>query len=192
MKPIHRLHLFLFAKCTLIAVLCALAVTTGLLAQMRPQAQIASGVPPVGQGIVFLVRHAERGPAMSGSRAEPGLSEPGRARAISLATLLKDASITAIFTAESKPARETAAPLANSLGIAPTAVRSNDLKGLIPRLRRTAGNVLVVGHSETLPDVMSELSLSRVYVGDDDYDNLFIVMPGTASGPPRMIRLHYR
>ena len=87
---------------------------------------------------------------------------------------------------------DLAAALGGSLGIAPTAVRSNDLKGLIPRLRRTAGNVLVVGHSETLPDVMSELSLSRVYVGDDDYDNLFIVMPGTASGPPRMIRLHYR
>lgn len=192
MKSIHRLHLLLFAKCTLIVVLCALAVTTGLLAQMRPQAQIASGVPPVGQGIVFLVRHAERAQSMSSSGADSGLSDVGRARAISLATLLKDAGIIAIFTTEFKRARETAAPLANSLGIAPTAVRSNDLKGLIPRLRRTTGNVLVVGHSDTLPEVMTDLGLSRVYVGEDDYDNLFIVMPGTANGPPRMIRLHYR
>jgi phosphohistidine phosphatase SixA len=191
MQLMHRPLILMLAKRTFVPMLCALAVTTGLLAQMRPQSQSASGAPSVGQGIVFLVRHAERADAKAGG-LDPGLSEVGRTRAISLATLLKEAGITAIFTTDMRRARETAAPLANSLGITPATVGPNDLKGLIPRLRRTAGNALVVGHSNTLPDVISELGVPGVYIGDNEYDNLFIVTPATTYGATRLIRLHYR
>ena len=67
------------------------------------------------QSTIFIVRHAEK--AESGG-TDPDLSEPGKARAESLANILKDAGITAIYTTEFKRTQETAAPLAKILGIA--------------------------------------------------------------------------
>jgi len=47
------------------------------------------------QSTIFIVRHAEK----TGGD-DPELSEAGRARAESLATVLKDAGITAIYNSE--------------------------------------------------------------------------------------------
>ena len=167
----------------------ALTVATGLLAQSRSPAQISSGMVPLGQGITFFVRHAEP----VGAGADGGLSDAGRARAISLAALLKDAGITAIFVTEFRRTRETAAPLANSLGITPTIVGAADLKELAYKVRRTGGNALIVGHTNTLPVIMRDLGLPNVTIGDADFDNVFIAVPGSSNyGSSRLIRLHYR
>jgi broad specificity phosphatase PhoE len=170
------------------ALLCTVFATANVFAQ--PQAPSA-----LAQGTIFLVRHAERADTAAGTTTtDPSLSDPGRARAVSLATLLKDAGITAIFVTEYKRTRETAAPLADALGIVPTVIAQNGLKALIAKLRSTAGNVLVVGHSNTLPEMMKELGVSPPTIGDADFDNLFMVMLGQPSGDqgPRLIRLHYR
>ena len=169
-------------------VLCALVAAEILSAQ--PQAPNA-----VGRGTIFLVRHAERADTASGTTTtDPSLSDAGRARAESLATLLKDAGITAIFVTELKRTQETAAPLADAVGVVPTIIAANDVKTLITKLRSRAGNALVVGHSNTLPEMMKELGLTPPVIGDADFDNLFIMTPGpTPNGsPPRLIRLHYR
>jgi phosphohistidine phosphatase SixA len=147
------------------------------------------------QATIFLVRHAERADTAAGTTtADPSLSDAGRARAVALATLLKDAGITTIFVTELRRTQETAAPLAAALGIVPTVIAQNDLKALVPKLKSTVGNVLVVGHSNTVPAVIDALGLTAPIIGDADFDNLFIVTPGqSASGlPPRLIRLHYR
>src|SRR5438045_7579771 len=61
------------------------------------------------QSTIFFVRHAEKA---GGGGDNPDLSEAGRARAESLATVLKDADISAIYTTELKRTQQTAAPLA--------------------------------------------------------------------------------
>ena len=170
------------------ALLCAVFATANVFAQ--PQAPNA-----LAQGTIFLVRHAERADTAAGTTtADPSLSDAGRARAVSLATLLKDAGITTIFVTELRRTQETAAPLAGALGIVPTVIAQNDLKALVLKLKSTVGNVLVVGHSNTVPAVIDALGLTPPVIGDADFDNLFIVTLGqSASGPPpRLIRLHYR
>ena len=172
----------------LFALLCAALVATNAFGQ--PQSPSATA-----QGTVFLVRHAERADTASGmTTADPSLSDAGRARAVSLATLLKDAGIAAIFVTEFKRTRETAAPLADALGLVPTVVAQNDLKALISKLASTVGNVLVVGHSNTLPAMLDALGVTPPAIGDADFDNLFLVTPAQPSSglPPRVIRLHYR
>ena len=58
-------------------------------------------------------RHAERADSGAGGMAsDPPLSAAGRARAESLAAMLKDTKLTAIFTTEFKRTQETAAPVA--------------------------------------------------------------------------------
>jgi broad specificity phosphatase PhoE len=144
------------------------------------------------QDTVFLVRHAERADGLPGATpsADPSLSDVGRARAASLATLLKDADIRAIFVTEFKRTQETAAPLAESLKITPTTAVSKDPAALVEQLKKIGGNVLVVGHSNTVPEIIKALGAGPpVTIGDNDFDNLFIVTPGK---PPRVLRLHFR
>ena len=113
-----------------------------------------------------------------------------QARAAALAALLKDAKIAAIFTTEYKRTRDTAQPLAAATGVAAAAIDSKDAAGLIDKVKASAGNVLVVGHSNTVPDIIKALGVSEpVAIADDQFDNLFVVIRGAR---PTLLRLHYR
>jgi broad specificity phosphatase PhoE len=161
---------------TLWAVCCVLVLSTSAQAQ----------------GTIFLVRHAERADTLPGAKpsTDPSLSDDGRARAASLATVLKDADIRAIFVTEFKRTQETAAPLAQSLKVKPMTATSKDPAALVRQLKNIDGNVLVVGHSNTVPEIIKSLGVSTpVTIGDNDFDNLFVVTPGA---PIRFLRLHYR
>lgn len=154
----------------------------------------AAAVGAAAQPAVFVVRHAERadagGAAAGMMDADPDLSAVGRARAESLAAMLRDAKITAIFATEYRRTQATAAPLARALGIPITRVPSKDAAALAANVKAAAGNVLVVGHSNTVPEVIKALGATEtVAVGEQDFDNLFIVVRGD---PPALVRLHYR
>jgi broad specificity phosphatase PhoE len=139
------------------------------------------------QSVVFVVRHAERADAgMSGGSNDPDLSAAGQARAESLAALLKDTRISAIFVTEFKRTRQTAAPLAKALGVEPIVVSSKDMPGLLAHVKARSGNVLIVGHSNTVPEIVKALGGEAVAIGDSEYDNLF-VLTGAQS-----LRLHFR
>lgn len=149
-------------------------------------ATTASAVPPV----IFLVRHAERAAISGHVPSDTGLSPAGEARARALAQELRDAQISAIYTSEYQRTRETAAPLAHSLGVEAEVVAVDDIRSLVAKLKTARGNVLVVGHSNTLPQIINALGVStRVTVSESDYDNLFLVL---LDQPPRLIHLHYR
>jgi broad specificity phosphatase PhoE len=142
------------------------------------------------QSVVFVVRHAERADAgMTSSSNDPDLSAAGQARAESLAAILKDARISAIYITEFNRTRQTAAPLAKTVGVEPIVMSSKDMPALIAKVKARSGNVLIVGHSNTVPEIIRALGGEAVTVGDSDFDNLFVV---TAGSPPSVVRLHYR
>jgi broad specificity phosphatase PhoE len=147
--------------------------------------------PVAAQPTIFLVRHAERADGAPGANTamvtDPDLSDAGRARAASLATALKDAKITAIYATEFKRTQQTAAPLAKALGLTVTIVSEPEL---VDRLKTSKGNVLVVGHSNTVPEIIKALGVTTpVTIGDNDFDNMFLV---SLASPPALLRLHYR
>ncbi len=151
-------------------------------------------LPAAAQQAVFVVRHAERADTASGGApmmaTDPDLSDAGRGRAQSLAAALKDAKITAIFVTPYKRTQQTAEPLAKALGLQPTAIDPKDAAGLIDKIKAATGNVLVVGHSNTVPDVLTRLGIADApKIADSDYDNLFLVIRGDTSS---LVRLHYR
>jgi phosphohistidine phosphatase SixA len=154
---------------------------------------LAAAPPAAAQNTVFLIRHAERADASASPpsmAADPDLSPAGRERAASLATALKDAKIATIFATELKRTQQTAAPLAKALGLTLTIVPADNTAELIKRVKSSKGNVLVVGHSNTVPDVIKGLGLaSPPNIGDNDFDNLFLVTTGPK---PSLLRLHYR
>lgn len=152
-------------------------------------------LPAVAQPAVFVVRHAERaddGAAMMAT--DPDLSAAGRARAEALAALLKDAGVTAIFATQYKRTQQTAEPLARQLGLSIEQVHSDDIAGLVERVRKANGNALVVSHSGSVPKFLGALGVpDPPELAHGDYDNLFVVscfvMPG--GGRPTMVRLHF-
>jgi phosphohistidine phosphatase SixA len=157
-------------------------------------AVLALAAPAAAQQTVFVVRHAERADSTPGAKptmaADPDLSEAGRARAASLATALKDAGIVAIFTTEFKRTQQTAEPLAKALGVIVKIVKGDAEASLVEQVAAAKGNVLVVGHSNTVPSIVKRLGVTTaVAVGDDEFDNLFIV---TRGGAPSLLHLHYR
>jgi broad specificity phosphatase PhoE len=141
-----------------------------------------ASAPPV----VVIVRHAEK--ATEGGN-DPGLSSAGRARADALARILKDSGITAIFTTEFKRTQETAAPTAASAHVAATVIPARDTAALVAKLHELNGNALVVGHGDTIPNVIKALGINTpINIPDDDYSELLIV---TLGDKPQLFRLHY-
>ncbi len=144
------------------------------------------------QKLVFVVRHAERADASSGQmqmQADPPLSPAGEERAAKLAAMLKDARVQAIFVTEYRRTQDTAKPLAAKLGQEPRKYAASDTNGLVRELRgRHADDiVLVVGHSNTLPALIKMLGGGDVSIADNEYDSLFIIVPGAGT----MTRIHF-
>lgn len=136
------------------------------------------------------MRHAEKALGAGAETKDPELSEIGLARAESLRSLLKDAGISAVFATAFKRTQQTAASVANAAGIPLTTVAAQETPALIAKLKEVGGNVLVVGHSNTLPEIIKALGVtSEITIEESAYDNLFLVI---MSSPPQLIHLHYR
>ena len=147
--------------------------------------------PASAQGVIFVVRHAEKGTAPPG---DPALSTAGKQRAEALRDMLKEAGVKAIITSPATRAKETAKPLATALGLTPEVDPMADAKALVARIRALAGggNVLVVGHSDSVPELLKALGHSpAVSIDEAEFDNLFVVTPGEVTRP-RVTRLRYR
>src|SRR3954469_25882702 len=151
----------------------------------------ASAAAASAQATIFFVRHAERADSGSGGMAsDPSLSEAGRARAESLAAMLKDTKLTAIFTTEFKRTQETAAPAATAQHVTATTVKADQTAALVAKLKAAKGAVLVVGHSNTVPEGRTALGVKpAVTIADTEFDNLFIV---TTGAKPTVVRLRYK
>jgi probable phosphoglycerate mutase len=135
---------------------------------------------------IFFVRHAEK--ATTGGD-DMDLSDAGRARAESLATLLKDAEISAIYTTEFKRTQQTAAPLAKALHVEPLVIPGKDTAALLTKLRGATGNIVVVGHSNTIPELIKALGIAApISIADNEYDNLFVVL---LEEKPHLLRLRF-
>lgn len=136
---------------------------------------------------VIVVRHAERA---SEPQDDPALSTEGLARAELLAEMLRVANVSAIITTPYRRTNETAAPLSKRLGITPIAltIRRGELPAhiseVVAEVRKASGAVLVVGHSNTVADIVAALSSSQpVKLCETTFSNIFIVTPSTPLRP---------
>ena len=138
------------------------------------------------QQTVIFVRHAERadgGAAMApgAAPADPLLSAIGKARAARLATMLADAGIKAIYASEFRRTQDTGKPLAAKLGLTVQAVSGKDTAALVAKVKAHNAKdvILVIGHSNTVPDAIKALGGPIVTMRDDEYDAMYILTPAT-------------
>ncbi len=143
---------------------------------------------------VVIVRHAEKS---SEPAADPELTSAGKARANSLVDVLKHWAVDAVITTQWQRTRATAAPLAAARTITPIVVATDASTtdahaSTIAAAVRAAdvGTVLVVGHSNTLPAIIAALGGPVIpEIGDNEYDNLFVMQIGAAPG--RLLHARY-
>lgn len=110
--------------------------------------------------VVLVVRHAEK----SAPSGDVPLSAAGESRAQALVAIGREAGVSAVITTQFQRTRQTAAPLATALGITPEVI---DVKGGVAehvagiaqaiKTRHAGRTVLVVGHSNTVPAIVTAL-----------------------------------
>ena len=128
----------------------------------------------------YLVRHAEK----LNSTSDSPLSQTGHARAAILRDTLADKNISQVFASTFQRTQQTAQPTATANSLELTIYRPDTTAGLIQRLKSVGSrNVLVVGHSNTIPEIVQGLCGENVAIAEDDYDNLFIVTIKRGWGP---------
>jgi len=136
-------------------------------------------IPPAAAGepgepaMVFLVRHAEK----QETAGDPALSEAGQQRARELAGLLRDAGIGFIYSTDFLRTRGTAAPLAEQQGLLVTLYDWNEMGSLVEELKTPGHRSLVVGHSDTTPELVGMLGGEPGPPIDEptEYDRLYVL-----------------
>lgn len=138
---------------------------------------------------VILIRHAERLAAPGNN--DPHLSTAGKSRAKRLLHVLSPANVSAIYTSEFIRTKETAQPLAEALGLTPIELtEAPDIERDFV-LNHAGKTVLVVGHTDTVPEVLRLLGDDSGHeIGDEEFDNLFVAAVLGASRV-RVTRLKY-
>lgn len=130
---------------------------------------------------IFIVRHAEKQTDTTQMdmmmRNDPPLTKVGYERAVGLAQYLKKKKIGYIFTTPFTRTRMTALPTADLTGVKIEFYGPAVNMSFIQRIRSLDQNVLVVGHSNTVDDLVNQLMGQELLkdLPDTEYDRLFRV-----------------
>jgi broad specificity phosphatase PhoE len=135
---------------------------------------------------VIVVRHAE----VAARTTDPPLSEAGMERGQALASMLAASGVKAIYVTEFTRTQQTAQPLAERLKLKPARIDASKTAALVDAVRAVGtGPVLIVGHSNTIPDIIAALGGPRIAIAATEYDGMF-VLSLSAEGTS-FVRLRY-
>ncbi|MEM6512326.1 MAG: phosphoglycerate mutase family protein [Pseudomonadota bacterium] len=144
---------------------------------------------------LIFVRHADKAALPAD---DPALSPAGLQRAAELARQLVDADVVAgidaVYATPYRRAQETAQPVADALGLPITAYDAADTEQVLDDIldRHKGKIVLVVGHSDTIPNLIANLGASKNVppIADNEYDNIYLIsIPWF--GKTKTIRMRY-
>lgn len=143
---------------------------------------------------VVAVRHAEKA---LGTIDDPPLSPEGEQRSERLALMFAERAgaghLDAIYVTNTRRTQQTAAPLAARLHLVPVVLPAADIQGTAARILKEhrGGTVLVLGHGNTLPQLVRELSGKQIEpIPDDDYGEIY-VLSVPRFGSASLVRLKY-
>ncbi|MDJ0941685.1 MAG: histidine phosphatase family protein [Woeseiaceae bacterium] len=144
---------------------------------------------------IIFVRHADK---VASADSDPRLSEAGERRVAELTRQMLYADVIqgvdAIYATPYRRSQLTVQPLADALDLPINTYDASDTEEVLETiLKRHKGKViLVVGHSNTVPQLMYDLGASKRVppIAEDEYDNIYVVaIPWF--GKTKTIRLRY-
>ena len=150
----------------------SLSVAMGLVCACSTSSQAETAEAVASRPTLYLVRHAEK---QTGD--DPALTEAGNTRAAALADRLEDAGIEAIWSTDYRRTLQTAAPLAQRLDLEVQVYDPGDLASFAEQLKTTGETALVVGHSNTTPQLAGLLggNPGPEIVEASEYDRIYVI-----------------
>lgn len=145
---------------------------------------------------IVVLRHAEK---QINSISDSPLSPQGELRAERLAQMFGDSvefgRIERIYVTDTRRTQQTAATLAQRLDVKPEIAKPNETPSEIARraLSENRGGIaLVVGHSNTVPDIVRTLADEEhvPLFSDEEFDTIYIVSVPTI-GEASVLRMKY-
>jgi broad specificity phosphatase PhoE len=132
-------------------------------------AACAAWPPPQRGPSFYVMRHLQKAQG-----DDPPLSVEGQANARRLIGFFAAEPPRAIYVSATRRARETAEPLAARLRVRIRRYDPADTDGLIRRVLAEKGPVLIVGHSNTVPEIVERLGGERpAPLADSDYGDVW-------------------
>ncbi|MGB7394332.1 MAG: phosphoglycerate mutase family protein [Pricia sp.] len=124
----------------------------------------------------YFIRHAEKDRS-DPENVDPELNQKGLGRAMHWAEILDDVSLDAIYTTDFERTTMTAAPTSVKNDITVTYYDPDEINVEQFKADNLGRNVLVVGHSNSTPELVNAMIGEGKYSQIDDEDNgsLFIV-----------------
>lgn len=125
----------------------------------------------------YIVRHAEKAPVDTVTKSsDVPLSDKGQKRAEGLGEKLKNKDIHYIYSTNTIRTKATAEPLSKLIGV-PVEIYNSGDAGFAKKLKSLRGNVLIVGHADTIDDLINGLTGKVLLkdLKDSQYGDLFIV-----------------
>jgi len=106
---------------------------------------------------IYVVRHLHTPEGVK----DPDLTDQGRRYALLLVEKLRRDPPDVIYVSSTKRAQQTAGPLAKRLNLTPKIYNPADTPGLVNSVQHEPGTVLIVGHSNTVPEIIDRLGGQR-------------------------------
>lgn len=116
---------------------------------------VDDNAPP--EPLYFVMRHLN---TPEGQR-DPDLTAEGQAAAQRVPALMTNERPAIIYVSDYKRTRQTAAAVAARWGLTPVVYDPADTPGLIARVRQGPFPAFIVGHSNTVPDIVEQLGGPR-------------------------------
>ncbi len=126
---------------------------------------------------IYVVRHAEKATPMGNNNDVP-LTPAGEERARALLDSLKHKKIEAVYSTNTIRTKSTAKPTADYFHLAIQTYPNMPDSNFISTLRHLHKNALVIGHSNTVDDIVNRVCDAILIPGDlkdSEYDNLFMI-----------------
>ena len=140
-------------------------------------ASAASPAATTARPNIYVMRHLHTPAGVS----DPDLTPEGMKYAAAVDDWFRRDPPNAIFVSSTKRAQQTAAPLAARLKLTPHIYDPRDTPGLIAAVTAETGTVLIVGHSNTVPEIVEKLGGERpADLVHEDFGDIWHV-----SGPKR-------
>jgi imidazolonepropionase-like amidohydrolase/phosphohistidine phosphatase SixA len=148
-----------------------------------PPAPTSTAPAPAPAGValqqpVYVIRHLHT----PQGQPDPDLLPEGQAAAQQLPALFGNDRIAAIYVTRFKRTQQTAAPVAARFGLTPIVYDPADPQGLIERVRAGPLPALIVGHSNTVPEIVERLGGTRpAPLSHPDFGDVWRIAPGGAT-----------
>ena len=122
---------------------------------------------------IYIVRHAEK----EINKDDPPLTKEGEKRAEKLREILKEKDIKSVYSSDKKRTRHTIIPFADEKGLHINIYDTDEHGELVTKIQEEEGNVVIIGHSNTVHHIINLLIGGQIMeeLDESDYENIFVV-----------------